>query len=113
MERGQARRSRLRRNAGYLKAAVREIGFSIPEFPGPIIPLEVTGEGNARRLSRILLDAGIYPSMLRYAGAPDKLFRFVVSSEHTRAQLDQLILALTQFKGAKRSGGGRGIERAR
>jgi hypothetical protein len=34
------------------------------------------------------------PPFLKYAGAEKGFFRFVISSEHTRAQLDGLVAVL-------------------
>ena len=49
----------------------------------------------ATSLQRALLAAGIYPSFIKYPGGPPNgYFRFVISSEHTRSQLDSLIKVL-------------------
>lgn len=113
LEQGRSRRLRLHHNADSVKLDLREAGFAFPDFPGPIIPLFPSNNSMKRKLTQHLLDAGIYPPFLRYAGAPEGLFRFVISSEHTRAQLDQLIAALVQFKASGRSDGGKGIGPAR
>jgi len=112
-DQGGAMRRRLRRNAEQVKAALRVLGYKVPELPGPIILLHPPTDRETRQLKRRLLEDGIYPPLLRYAGAPTGCFRFVISSEHTAAQLDRLIRSLRRFKGAGISGGGKGSARAR
>ena len=107
MARGSGMRLRLRRNADHVKRSLRRAGFDIPELPGPIVAVPPQTTTETRKLRRCLLEAGIYPPFLRYAGAAEGLFRFVISSEHTRAQLDQLIAALAGFKDAGKSGDGK------
>ena len=78
-----------------MKAALRRAGLAIPELPGPIIAIHPRSEAETRALRRRLLAAGIYPPFLKYAGAEQGFFRFVISSEHTRAQLDALVNVLS------------------
>jgi 7-keto-8-aminopelargonate synthetase-like enzyme len=113
LERGTPMRQRLWRNADHVKTALRRAGFAIPDQPGPIVALHPRSTHDARRLKACLLDAGIHAPMIRYAGAPDGVFRFVISSEHTAPQLERLIAALARFKGAGRSVGGTGSGPAR
>ena len=110
-QRGKAMRLRLSRNADFVKASLRGLGYEIPEYSGPIIAVRPQNANETRRLKARLLEAGIHPPFLRYAGVPNGLFRFVISSEHTRPQLDQLVAALARFKGAGRSGDGKGSGR--
>jgi 7-keto-8-aminopelargonate synthetase-like enzyme len=89
-------RTRLWANSERVKAALRARGVPLPEAPGPIVPLPVTSPREAARWRRALLAAGIYPSFFRYPGAPaDGCFRFVISSAHSRAELDRLTDVLT------------------
>ena len=88
-------RRRLFGNAAYLKAALREGGLPLADTPGPIVSLLPRRASEASRLSRALLAAGIYPPFLKYPGGPPSgYFRFAISSEHTRRQLDRLIQVL-------------------
>jgi hypothetical protein len=48
-------------------------------------------------LNRVLLAAGIFPSFINYHGPTEGYFRFVISSEHTQRQLDQLVGVLKRF----------------
>jgi len=91
-----ALRRRLESNTCYLKAALRCAGIEIPDHPGPIIALPPMSVDAGGRLRRALLRAAIYPTFIRYPGGPTGgYFRFVISSEHTRGQLDALIKVLT------------------
>jgi 7-keto-8-aminopelargonate synthetase-like enzyme len=98
-------RSRLVFNACYVKAALREAGFSINDGPGPIIPFIPRDDREAGRLKRQLLTAGIHPPFIHYPGAPKNgCFRFALSSEHTPEQLYALVQVLTRRAGRPRAG---------
>ena len=76
-------------------------GWEISEPPGPIIRLPAMNQWHVAKMKARLLSAGIYPPFLKYPGASAQgFFRFVISSEHSRAQLDKLILALADLKNA-------------
>jgi 7-keto-8-aminopelargonate synthetase-like enzyme len=91
-------RQRLAENAACVKAALREAGLPLAETPGPIVPVLPRRPSEAARLNRALLAAGIYPPFIKYPGGPPNgYFRFVICSEHTRAQLDALIGVLAHF----------------
>jgi 7-keto-8-aminopelargonate synthetase-like enzyme len=87
-------RTQLHRNASRVKSALRRAGLAIPELPGPIVALHPQSGIEARALRRRLLAVGIYPPFLKYAGAGNGFFRFVISSGHTRGELDCLVRAL-------------------
>ncbi len=88
-------RRRLTENAAYVKTALREAGLALAEKPGPIVPLLPRRRSGAVRLHRALLAAGIFPPFIKYPGGPPNgYFRFVISSEHSRAQLDRVIKVL-------------------
>ena len=89
-------RRRLHFNSSYIKSALREAGFPVNDGPGPIIPIHPRHPQHVMRLKRKLLNAGIHPPYINYLGGPkDGYFRFVISSEHTAADLDALAGALT------------------
>jgi 8-amino-7-oxononanoate synthase len=88
-------RMRLNSNAAYVKSALQKAGLMFLDKPGPIITLTALPAPEFPPLKRALLAAGIYPSFIRYPGGPATgYFRFVISSEHSRTQLDRLINAL-------------------
>ena len=92
---GRSLRMRLARNANHLKAKLRASGFNIVETPGPIISVVPRDTREAARWTRRLLKADIYPTLIKYPGGPEGgYFRFAISSEHSRAQLDSLAHAL-------------------
>ncbi len=89
-------RRRLLHNADYVKSALRQAGLALPETPGPIVPLHLPGETEVAALRQKLLAAKIYPPFIQYPGGPaNGYFRFVIASEHTRSQLDNLLGVLT------------------
>lgn len=92
-------RRHLHFNASYIKAALCETGLPLHDGPGPIIALHPRNPRDAAQLTRALLDAGVYPPHIKYPGGPrDGYFRFVISSEHTPAQLDALADTLRQWR---------------
>ncbi len=96
---GSGRRKRLFRNLAYVRARLRSAGWNISETPGPIVRLPPMTETEAGVLKKSLLAAGIYPPFLKYSAASARgIFRFVISSEHTRVQLDRLAAVLVAFK---------------
>ena len=96
--RGANLRRRLNRNAEYVKVALATGGFKMPAMPGPIIPVYTQSESESLALKKHLLAAGIFPPFLKYPGGDaNGYFRFVISSEHSRADLDNLVEALRSF----------------
>ncbi len=91
-------RQRLADKSDYVKIALRAAGLPLPEAPGPIISIRPERARRRAGLRRRLLDAGIYPPFIKYpGGAASGYFRFVISSEHSRGQLEQLIQILSQW----------------
>ncbi len=91
-------RQGLNKNAAFIKTALRRAGFELPDWPGPIIPLHFNDPKQSARLQRALQAARILPPLIHYPGAPaNGYFRFVISSEHTASQLQNLARTLTPF----------------
>jgi 7-keto-8-aminopelargonate synthetase-like enzyme len=91
-------RRRLERNAGYVKDALRSVGFVLPENPGPITGIQLDAPRQIARLKHALLAAHILPPFSSYSGnGANGWFRFALSSEHTQRQLDNLIQTLKPF----------------
>ncbi|MGH7942801.1 MAG: aminotransferase class I/II-fold pyridoxal phosphate-dependent enzyme [Limisphaerales bacterium] len=96
--RGHALRRRLTANAKYVRDALNKTRFETPPMPGPIIPFHAMRQSDSIALKRHLLAAGILPPFLKYPGGDaNGHFRFVISSGHTRTQLDTLVNALRSF----------------
>jgi 8-amino-7-oxononanoate synthase len=94
-----ARRKRLFHNASCLRGQLHQAGWTIAETPGPIIRLPLLNASAGDDLEKRLLAAGIYPPFVKYGKASAHgFFRFVISSEHTSAQLDKLAAVLTAFQ---------------
>jgi 7-keto-8-aminopelargonate synthetase-like enzyme len=101
---GRGLRRRLNQKSVYVKTSLRKAGFEIPKMPGPIIPIHAKTELETRALKKHLLTAGIYPPFLKYpGGGANGYFRFVISSGHTRVQLNQLCGALAAWRGGSRT----------
>jgi 7-keto-8-aminopelargonate synthetase-like enzyme len=95
LQAGQKLRQRLTANSSYVKNKLRASGFALTQTPGPIVPVFPSNSRESALLRRALLVAGIFPPFIKYPGGPAAgYFRFVISSEHTRAQLDQLLRVL-------------------
>ncbi|HEV2328896.1 MAG TPA: pyridoxal phosphate-dependent aminotransferase family protein [Verrucomicrobiae bacterium] len=95
---GNKLRQRLNENARHAKATLRDAGFEIPALPGPIIPIHAQSEHESLALKKHLLAAGIFPPFLKYPGGDaNGYFRFVISSEHTRTDLDRMVNSLKGF----------------
>jgi 7-keto-8-aminopelargonate synthetase-like enzyme len=89
-------RERLERNTRHVKSTLRERGFPVGDGPGPIISRQARTAAESDAVRRRLLAAGVYPSLVKYPGGPARgYFRFALSSEHTRTQLDALVEALS------------------
>jgi 7-keto-8-aminopelargonate synthetase-like enzyme len=100
---GKSKRDKLFQNLSYTRTKLRAAGWEISETPGPIIRLPAMNQWQVTKLKARLLSAGIYPPFLKYPGASAQgFFRFVISSEHSRAQLDKLISVLAGLKNAAR-----------
>jgi 8-amino-7-oxononanoate synthase len=93
--RGAGLRARLNGNAKYVNSALEQAGFNMPVMPGPIVPIHAKSERESVALKKHLLAAGIFPPFLKYPGGDaNGYFRFVISSEHTRLDLDRMVNAL-------------------
>jgi 7-keto-8-aminopelargonate synthetase-like enzyme len=91
-------RRRLLGNVAHVKTSLREAGLPLAETPGPIVLLLPRHAGEAARLQRALLSAGIYPPFIKYPGGPPHgYFRFAISSEHSGRQLDALLTVLYHY----------------
>lgn len=90
-------RRRLVKNVNYVKKALRNSGLEISASPSPIFAVFPKTSGEAKQLKASCLVNGIFPPFIKYHGGPKNgYFRFAVSSEHTRKQLDTLIEVFAQ-----------------
>jgi 7-keto-8-aminopelargonate synthetase-like enzyme len=92
---GAVLRKRLEANTAYLRNGLRLSGLSLEQKPGPMITIVPNGPRHGAQLKRELLRANIYPPYVQYpGGAENGCFRFAISSEHERSQLDRLTAVL-------------------
>lgn len=97
LERDASLPARLMLNAGRIRKALTHAGVPVPDVPGPIIALSLKPKTAVAQVKSALLRARVYPPFLRYPGGPAKgYFRFVLSSEHTPAQLENLAAVLAR-----------------
>jgi len=97
-------RTRLSANTSYVRKMLWNAGLRLEETPGPIITLYPNGSREVSQLSCRLLQAGIFPPFIRYPGGPaGGYWRFVISSEHTRTQLETLTKVLEAHAKAQKS----------
>ena len=86
---------RRRRNAAGVKGELLAAGLPVGDPAFPVISLECPAKKTAAARRRLLLANGIYPSCIRYpTGSEGAFYRFAISSEHTRKQLERLVNAL-------------------
>jgi 7-keto-8-aminopelargonate synthetase-like enzyme len=92
-------RARLRQNIFRVRTRLPDGSHSLADSPGPIIAWTPRSASGADMLRRRLLAKGIHPPFIRYPGAPrGGFFRFAISSEHSRAQLDDLAEVLVEAR---------------
>src|SRR5580658_7961821 len=92
---------RLWANTRYFQAALRRAGFNVggintPATETPITPI-IVGEGRkAMEFSRALFDEGVMGTGIAFPTVPEgkARIRAIVTSEHTRAQLDRALETL-------------------
>ncbi len=94
---GEERRERLCRGLKLVRSSLGE-----PGGPGPMFAVAPEPAAAVDRLSRLLRSAGIHPPLIRYPNGPaDRYFRFALSSEHAKEQLEALAGILARFRGAQ------------
>jgi glycine C-acetyltransferase len=100
---------RLWSNTRYFQGELKRVGFNIggvntPATETPITPI-IVGEGRAAMdLSRALFDEGVMGTGIAFPTVPEgkARIRLILTSEHTRAQLDRALETLDRV--AKRMG---------
>jgi 8-amino-7-oxononanoate synthase len=93
-------RGRLVANVKFVKEALCAAGKLSGVTPGPIVPVVPRSARDATRINGELLRAEIFPPFVKYATGPaDGYFRFVISSEHSKEQLEKLVCVLARARG--------------
>ncbi|MBW3660621.1 MAG: glycine C-acetyltransferase [Gemmatimonadetes bacterium] len=87
---------RLRENTAYFREALRERGFDVPEGIHAVVPILVGETALAIRMSKELLDDGVYVSGFGFPVVPkgEARLRCQVSAAHSKEELDRAIDAI-------------------
>jgi 8-amino-7-oxononanoate synthase len=89
-------RGRLMANLKLVKEALCAAGKLAEVTPGTIVPFVPRSASDVTLMQQGLLKAGIYPPFVKYATGPaNGYFRFVISSEHSRKQLERLVTTVS------------------
>lgn len=97
LKRDKGMRRRLLTNTRFVKAALAQHHPTIIDSPAPIVTLVPAGGEQAKATCKRLIAHKVFPSFIQYPGGPPNgYFRFVISSEHSREQLFDLICALCE-----------------
>jgi 7-keto-8-aminopelargonate synthetase-like enzyme len=100
MRRNPGFRKRLAANAAFVHSKLPQAAARNPGPPTPILSWVPANEAESKKLRKALLLAGIHPPFIQYPGGPEQgYFRFVISSEHTRPQLETLVQILSPLIG--------------
>jgi 8-amino-7-oxononanoate synthase len=96
IKKDKTRRIKLWENTKYLKTKLQEAGFNTLNSQTPIIPILIGDEKIAINISRDLFDRGIFSPPIRWPAVPrgKARMRFIVSSEHSKEQMDRLVESL-------------------
>lgn len=102
LEQEPERIERLWSNANYFKQQLASAGFDIggrttPASETPITPIIIGDGRKTMDFSRALFDAGVMATGIAFPTVPEgkARIRTIMTSEHTRAQLDQALETLT------------------
>ncbi len=89
---------RLNHNVQYVKTALRAAGLPVPLTTVPVISITPKNTAQAAAIRRSLIARRIFPSFIKYPGGPaGGYLRIVISSEHSKRQLDDLLAATSRF----------------
>ena len=101
-ERSDDLRRKLRDNTAYFRAEIAKIGLDVLPGEHPIVPIMLYDAVKAQRISRKLLELGVYAVGFFYPVVPEgkARIRTQISAAHSRKDLD---LAINAFKEAIKS----------
>ena len=91
-------RRRLWDNATYLKKGMKDMGIPVADNYLPIVTFVTGNSGEMEKIQQRLMEKGIYIQFVKYVGAgSDGVLRMVVTSSHTKEQIDFLISSLRKL----------------
>jgi len=104
VERQPEIRTRLWRNARYLRTSLDKMGYIVPAEDSPIIPVFIGDAAKTMYLSQALLEEGVFAPGIRPPTVPQgtSRIRVTVMAVHTREDLDQALSAFA--RAGKRAG---------
>jgi len=99
---GRARLAHLQSRTTQFRRGLESLGFESIPGPHPVVPLVVRDTGRVRSMVAGLFDRGILAVGLTYPVVPkgDETIRFQINAAHTESDIDELLGALKELKGA-------------
>ena len=91
------RRERLWSNQRYFVDRMINAGFSLRSTATPIVPLDVGDERDCEMLAAALRDGGVHVDAIMFPAVPagQSRLRFILNANHTTAQIDRVVDALS------------------
>jgi len=91
-------RERLQRNSLQLRQGLRDLGLPVHDVPSAHVGVAIGSAVNMVRLHLELRAAGFIVPVTSYVGSgPEGIMRFAVSSAHSPAMIDELLLTLREL----------------
>ncbi len=88
-------RRRLHDNALYLKNKFKDLGIATENNSLPIVTFSLESSKKMQNIQNALMEKGIYIQFVKYVGSgSDGVLRMVVSSEHTKEEINFLVSSL-------------------
>ena len=100
VQREPERRAAVRENAQRLRAGLAALGYDVPPGATPISPVLLGESATAMRLSRALLDQGVYVQAIRPPTVPPGTarLRVTVMATHSAADIDFALAAFARLR---------------
>ncbi len=91
-------RRRLWNNAVYLKKGMGRLGIPVADNYLPIVTFVTGNSSEMEKIQQKLMEKGIYIQFIKYVGSgADGVLRIVVTSSHTKKQIDFLLSSLKKL----------------
>ncbi len=88
---------RLRSNALYLKAKLKESGIAVENNYLPIVTFSTGSSEKMQNIQRWLMEKGVHIQFVKYVGSGDDgVLRMVVSSAHSKEEIDFLVTSIVK-----------------